>query len=58
MATTELESEKPDKGLECRNCGCRHLPVDHTHKTKGKIIRYRHCRYCGRRMTTCERVVG
>lgn len=45
-------------GLECRKCGCRHLPVDHTRRANGMIIRYRRCRHCGARTTTCERVVG
>lgn len=47
-----------ERGLECRSCGCRHLPVDHTRRMPGMIVRYRHCRNCGRRLTTCERVAG
>jgi len=43
------------RGLECRKCGCRHLPVDHTHKSLRVIVRYRRCRHCGQRMTTHER---
>jgi len=45
-------------GLECRKCGCRHFMVDHTRKVNRMIIRYRRCRHCGQRMTTCERAVG
>ncbi len=45
-------------GLECRRCGCRHLPVDHTRRMKGMIVRYRHCRHCGARVTSCERLTG
>lgn len=49
---------KDDRGLECRRCGCRHFFVDHTRRTSGLIVRYRRCRHCGQRMTTCERPVG
>lgn len=45
-------------GLECRKCGCRHFLVDHTRKVNHMIIRYRRCRHCGTRMTTCERAIG
>ena len=52
-------SPSEDKhGLECRKCGCRHLLVDHTRKVNRMIIRYRRCRHCGQRMTTCERTLG
>ena len=44
-------------GLECRACGCRHFLTDNTRKTGKAIIRYRRCRHCGRRMTTCERAM-
>lgn len=62
--TKALQSSDDDKkkneqvGLECRNCGCRHLPVDRTRKIKNKIIRYRHCRNCGRSKVTIERFAG
>jgi len=46
------------RGLECRKCGCRHFYVDNTRKVNRMIIRYRRCRNCGQRMTTCERAVG
>jgi ribosomal protein L40E len=45
-------------GLECRKCGCRDLRVDHTTRANGHIIRYRHCRHCGQRITTAERAIG
>jgi len=50
--------ENDERGLECRQCGCRHFFVDHTRKVNHMIVRYRRCRHCGQRMTTCERVVG
>jgi len=46
------------RGLECRKCGCRHFLVDHTRKVNRMIVRYRRCRHCGQRMTTCERAIG
>jgi hypothetical protein len=45
------------RGLECRRCGCRHFYVDHTRRVKQMIVRYRRCRHCGQRMTTCERAI-
>ena len=45
-------------GLECHTCGCRHFYVDNTRKVNRMIIRYRRCRNCGKRMTTCERAIG
>ena len=50
--------EDDGRGLECRKCGCRHFYVNHTRKMNRMIIRYRRCRNCGQRMTTCERTVG
>ena len=45
-------------GLECRRCGCRHFFVDNTRKVSRMIIRYRRCRNCGQRVTTCERPIS
>ncbi|MHB9070458.1 MAG: hypothetical protein ACYC54_08810 [Sedimentisphaerales bacterium] len=43
-------------GPQCPQCGCRHLPVDHTSR-QGKVIRrYRHCRNCSKHILTTERV--
>lgn len=49
--------ERDARGLECRRCGCRHFFVDHTRKARRMVIRYRRCRHCGQRVTTCERPV-
>ena len=46
-----------EKGIECRICGCRHFYVSHTKKTGRMIIRYRVCRNCGKRQTTCEKAM-
>jgi len=47
------------KGLVCRNCGCRHFFVVYTRPaTKGRIVRRRECRHCGRRSRTTERLTG
>ena len=46
-------SEK--RGLECISCGCRQFRVLYTRSLPGgRIIRRRECRYCGKRITTCE----
>lgn len=48
---------EPGIGIECRGCGCKHFLTLSTRKTfGGRIIRRRECRYCGRRLTTNERV--
>lgn len=45
-------------GLECPRCGCKHFwTLNVRHKPK-RIIRYRECRHCGRKMTTVERTIG
>ncbi|HOD84372.1 MAG: transcriptional regulator NrdR [Planctomycetes bacterium ADurb.Bin126] len=55
---TERKSWPPDqdrRGLECRQCGCKHFRVVYTRATwGGRILRRRECRHCGRRMTTWE----
>lgn len=46
-------------GLECRKCGCRHFEVVYTRPiARGKILRRRECRHCGRRITTTEKECG
>ena len=43
------------RGLECRNCGCKHFRVLYTRSAwGGRIMRRRECRNCGRRITTWE----
>ena len=47
------------RGLECRQCGCKHFRVVYTRPTwGGRIMRRRECRHCGKRMTTWERAGG
>jgi hypothetical protein len=46
------------RGLECPDCGCRHFDVVRTIPGMRHIRRVRSCRYCGRRVTTSERVDG
>jgi transcriptional regulator NrdR family protein len=44
-----------DKGLICRDCGCRHFYTTHTEPLKdGRIRRRRECRHCGRKVVTME----
>lgn len=47
---------RDDLGLACPSCGCRHLPVWYTRPKPGYVLRVRHCRHCGRKMTTRERL--
>ena len=54
----ENHTEQVHKGITCRTCGCRHFEVIYTRpRLGGRIIRRRECRHCGRRITTCERVM-
>ncbi|GAB6184596.1 NrdR family transcriptional regulator [Thermopirellula anaerolimosa] len=53
---------KPERGIACPRCGCRHLRTTHTEPLpSGRIRRRKVCRHCGRRMVTYElapRMVG
>jgi len=55
------EKDRPydKRGLECRNCGCKHFRVIYTRPVRGgKIMRRRECRHCGARVTTWEGATG
>jgi hypothetical protein len=41
-------------GLVCPRCNCTDLRVLNTRYTMGRVVRYRSCRHCGRRVTTYE----
>ncbi len=41
-------------GLTCPRCGCVELRVLNTRPRQGRIVRYRQCRKCRRRLTTYE----
>lgn len=52
------DAEKP-RGLECPRCGCGHFEVVYTRQVaKGRVMRRRECRHCGRRLTTFEQIAG
>ncbi|MCL2701949.1 MAG: hypothetical protein FWE88_09715 [Phycisphaerae bacterium] len=52
----ERKKWPPDNtlGVVCSRCGCADLRVETTRDAPGKIIRYRLCRHCGKRITTYE----
>jgi len=53
------KGNRDDRGLCCRYCGCRHFRVVYTRPTwRGRIMRRRECRHCGKRMTTWEGAGG
>jgi transcriptional regulator NrdR family protein len=55
----QAEIQQKFRGLACRHCGCRDLPVVYTRpKHGGRIMRRRECRHCGRRVTTWESSSG
>jgi len=58
MATAVIQDAPQDqpRGVVCRHCGCRHLPVYYTRRQPdGSIMRRRQCRNCGKMVTTYER---
>lgn len=58
-ASPSATAGQAPRGLECQRCGCRHFRVVYTRPgAGGRIVRRRECRYCGRRVTTIERVHG
>lgn len=54
------ETNSPERryrlGLRCPDCGCRYLPVRYQRQQLGQVMRVRHCRNCGRRVVTRERM--
>jgi DNA-directed RNA polymerase subunit RPC12/RpoP len=55
IAMSEVSSDKDERGLVCRKCGCRDFRVDTTRDVADGIARYRVCRNCGRRIRTIEK---
>lgn len=54
---TERQPQPPaaqPRGLVCPRCACADLRVLNTRYAPGRIVRYRQCRHCGRRVTTYE----
>lgn len=55
--TTERKkwpSSDSQRGVVCSRCGCADLRVRNTRYSRGRIVRYRECRHCGKRITTYE----
>lgn len=47
--------EPEPRGIRCPGCGCGHFRVVYTRSAlRGRVMRRRECRYCGRRITTYE----
>jgi transcriptional regulator NrdR family protein len=49
-----LEKEQ----LECRGCGCQHLPLVEETKTEKTIRQVRQCRNCGKRLIVRKNING
>ena len=57
--TKRSERQVEPRGIQCPKCGCGHFEVVYTRRIPGGAIRRRReCRYCGRRVTTTERMGG
>jgi len=57
MDDEDEKNEDEYLGIECTECGCRHLYVIQTYRRRDTVYRRRECRSCGKRMTTRERRV-
>lgn len=55
---TDHGSNTVPRGIECPDCGCRHLFVLYTRQRTNKILRVRRCRNCQRRILTYEHIIG
>jgi hypothetical protein len=44
------------QGIECPECGCRKLPVLYTRYRRNRVVRFRQCHGCHRRVMTYEEV--
>lgn len=49
-------AEDKPRGIECRKCGCAHMPVQATRRKRGYVLRIRVCRNCGKRHLSRERL--
>lgn len=47
-----------EKRIQCRKCGCEHLPVVYVRKRAEGTVRVRQCRHCGTRLRTRELPTG
>lgn len=56
IATTPPPAPPPGGGIRCPSCGCQDLRVIYTRHRRGRIVRRRECRYCGRRLLTYEHI--
>lgn len=51
------ETPKPERGIACPKCGCRHLLTTNTERlSNGRIRRRKVCRHCGKKLVTTESV--
>ncbi len=58
MASRPKREPEP-RGILCPKCRCGHFEVIYTRRIPGGAIRRRReCRYCGKRVTTTERMGG
>lgn len=53
-----MNKDRPQVGLECPKCGCRHFYVIYTRPRADHILRRKECRHCGWRVLTRERIGG
>jgi transcriptional regulator NrdR family protein len=57
--SNDKQTDQVQEGIRCPDCEGQHLRVVYTRQRgKGRRIRKRECRNCGRRFLTVERVAG
>lgn len=55
-AMKEKPARENNRGICCPGCGCAMMYVVYTRQRANHVFRLRECRYCGRRVTTRERM--
>jgi uncharacterized Zn finger protein len=53
---SEVCGDRDERGLMCKNCGCRDFRVLHTRRGPESIQRERECRNCGKVVWTREKI--
>ncbi len=55
ISMIEGVGDRDERGLKCRDCGCRHFNVVHTRPAPDSLMRERQCRNCGKIIWTREK---
>jgi uncharacterized Zn finger protein len=56
LRLSTLSGDRDERGLICKDCGCRDFRVLHTRRGPESIQRERQCRNCGKVVRTREKI--